>query len=69
MQAQWGRFQEGVDDVVPLAAVSRETLRVSVCADDGDSNLANTTSAPGEAKLSLPEAPTQIGGGCSVGVP
>ena len=43
-QAQCGRFEENVDDIVPLAAVSLETLRVSVCADDGDNNWANISS-------------------------
>ena len=68
-QAQRGRFEQDVDDVMPLAAVNLETFRVSVCADDGDSNWANTTSAPEETQLLLPEAPSQIGRGCSVGVP
>ena len=68
-QAQWGRFEENVDDVVSLAAVSPETLRVSVYTDYGDSNWANTKCAPGKTQLLLLQAPSQIGRGCSVGVP
>ena len=38
---QWGRFEEDVDDVVPLAVASPESPRVNVCAKEGDSNWAD----------------------------
>ena len=57
VQAPWARFEEDVDDVVPLAALSPEIPGVSVCADDGDSHRAKTTTAKGEAQLSLLKAP------------
>ena len=38
---QWGRFEEDVDDDVPLAAVGPETPLVNVCAEAGDSSWAD----------------------------
>ena len=38
---QWGRFEEDVDDVVPLAVASPVFPRINVCAKEGDSNWAD----------------------------